>query len=69
MKDYQYNRLVQQTIDILIYDYKNKYNSLKLNGLKQEDIDKYMDEYQVIRTKNFMTDIKNINEIYKKWYF
>jgi len=66
MKDYQYNRLVQQTIDILIYDYKNKYNSLKLNGLKQEDIDKYMDEYQVIRTKNFMTDIKNINEIYKK---
>jgi hypothetical protein len=66
MKDNQYNRLVQQTIDILIYDYKNKYNSLKLSGLNQEDIDKYMDEYQKIRAKNFMTDLKNINEIYKK---
>ena len=66
MKDYQYNRLIQQTIDILIYDYKNKYNSLKSTGLNQEDVDRYMDEYQIIRTKNFMTDLKNINDIYKK---
>jgi hypothetical protein len=66
MKDYHYERLIQQTIDILIYDYKNKYSSLKSLGLNQEDVDRYMDEYQKTRTKHFMTDVKQINDIYKK---
>jgi len=63
--DYHYNRLVEQTIDILIYDYKNKFDTLRMNGINIGNIDKYMDEYQISRTKSFMSDIKRINNIYK----
>jgi len=63
--DYHYNRLVEQTIDILIYDYKNKFDTLRMNGINIGNIDKYMDEYQISRTKSFVSDIKRINNIYK----
>jgi|688.fasta_scaffold2719539_1 hypothetical protein len=63
--DNHYNKLIQQTIDILIYDYKNKYDSLRMNGLNTDDIDRYMDEYQKTRTKNFVMDLKRIQQICK----
>ncbi len=66
--DYHYNRLLEQTIDILIYDYKNKYETLKMNGLTIGNIDKCMDEYQISRTKSFVNDIKRIHNIYKNWF-
>lgn len=64
--DYHYHKLVSQTIDILIYDYHNKYQSLKQNNFAINDIDKYMDEYQTTRTNQFILDIKRISNIYKK---
>jgi len=36
------NRLYEQTIDILIYDFMNKYQSLKTNGIDKEKINDYI---------------------------
>lgn len=57
------NRLYEQTIDILIYDFMNKYQSLKTNGIDKEKINDYMNEYQKNRIKNFTADISRIKEI------
>ena len=37
-----YNRLLEQSIDILIYDIKNKYETLKLKGIDKNNIDYYI---------------------------
>lgn len=56
------NRLYEQTIDILIYDFMNKYQSLKTSGIDKEKINDYMNEYQKNRIKNFTADISRIKE-------
>ena len=56
------DKLISQIVDILIYDYKNKYEILRMNGNNQETIDKYMNEYQINRNKKFIDDINRIIE-------
>lgn len=60
------NRLYEQTIDILIYDFNNKYQSLKINGIDKEKINKYMNNYQEIRNKNFTDDLLRIRSLINK---
>jgi len=60
------NRLYEQTIDILIYDFNNKYQSLKINGIDKEKINKYMNNYQEIRNKNFTDDLSRIRSLINK---
>lgn len=56
-------RLYEQTIDILVYDFINKYQSLKTRGIDKDKINDYMDEYQKNRIKNFTDDISRIKAI------
>jgi len=61
-----YNKLLEQSIDILIYDIQNKYQSLKINGINQNNINYYMEEYQNIRIKDFTNNYKIIKNFYNK---
>jgi len=56
-------RLYEQTIDILVYDFTNKYQSLKTRGIDKDKINDYMNEYQKDRIKNFTADISRIKAI------
>ena len=58
------DKLISQIVDILIYDYKNKYEILRMNGNNQETIDKYMNEYQINRNKKFIDDINKLKALY-----
>jgi hypothetical protein len=61
-----FNRLLEQSIDILVYDFQNKYQSLKNRGINKDNINNYMDEYQNIRIKDFTNNYKIIKSIYNK---
>ena len=61
-----FNRLLEQSIDILVYDFQNKYQSLKNRGINKDNINNYMDEYQNIRIKDFTNNYKFIKSIYNK---
>ncbi len=56
-------RLYEQTIDILVYDFMNKYQSLKTRGIDKEKINNFMDEYQKNRIKDFTSDMSRIKAI------
>jgi hypothetical protein len=56
-------RLYEQTIDILVYDFINKYQSLKTRGIDKDKINDYMNEYQRNRIKNFTDDMSRIKAI------
>jgi hypothetical protein len=58
------NKLISQLVDILIYDYKNKYEILRMKGNNEDSINKYMNEYQKIRNKDFIEDIKKLKFLY-----
>jgi hypothetical protein len=64
--DKDFNRLFEQSIDILIYDLNNKYQSLKLSGINKDNISIYMNQYQNNRIKDFTDDYSRIKSIYKK---
>jgi len=53
-------RLISQLVEILAYDFNNKYHQLKNNGLNQSQINKYMEEYQKTRNQLFKDDLKKI---------
>lgn len=55
--------LYKQTIDILVYDFENKYQSLKIGGIDKDKINNFMDEYQKHRIKDFTKDISRIKAI------
>lgn len=57
-------KIISQMVDILIYDYKNKYEILKMRGNNQITINKYMDEYQKNRNKEFIEDINKLKALY-----
>jgi len=59
-------RLISQMIDILVYDFNNKYHNLKNNGFNQEQINNFMENYQKSRNEVFKEDLKRLNYIYNK---
>ena len=61
-----YNRLLEQSIDILIYDIKNKYETLKIQGISKDNIDYYMNEYQKNKINDFTNNYSRIKKIYNQ---
>jgi len=59
-----YDRMLNQLVDILIYDYKNNYQILKEQGLNKEDINKLMVDYQYKRNKEFIADINKLKSVF-----
>ena len=61
-KDFE--RIMNQSIDILIYDYNNKYQLLKKEKLDKNTIDNIMSDYQKIRIKEFIQNYNDIKKIF-----
>ncbi len=61
-KDFE--RVMNQSIDILIYDYNNKYQLLKKEKLDKNTIDNIMSDYQKIRIKEFIQNYNDIKKIF-----
>jgi len=61
-----FNRLLEQSIDILVYDFQNKYQSLKNRGINKDNINNYMEEYQNNRIRDFTNNYKIIKSIYNR---
>lgn len=59
-------RIISQMVEILAYDFNNKYHQLKNNGLNQTQINKYMEEYQISRNQIFKDDLKHLYSFTKK---
>ena len=60
-----YDRLLSQFVDILIYDYSNNYQILKQKGLNKQEINKMMIDYQFKRNKEFIADINKLKLLIK----
>lgn len=60
-----FNKHLGQMIDILIYDFQNKYLILKNNGIPLEHMNLFMNEYEKTRIDTFKNDIKILKNIYK----
>ena len=60
-----FNKHLGQMIDILIYDFQNKYLILKNNGIQLEHMNLFMNEYEKTRIDTFKNDIKILKNIYK----
>ncbi len=58
-------RLINQMVEILVYDFNNKYHNLKNNGLNKDQINKYMDDYQKSRIQSFKDDFTRIQNLKK----
>lgn len=58
------NRLIEQSVEILIYDYRNKYELLKSQNLNKDNINTIMDNYQKVRIKEFIDTYKTIKSFY-----
>ena len=63
-KDYE--RLLEQSVDILIYDINNKYQYLKNQGLNKDKISEIMNTYQSNRSKEFANNYKLIKKMIKE---
>jgi uncharacterized protein YbgA (DUF1722 family) len=61
-KDFE--RVMNQSIDILIYDYNNKYQLLKKEKLDKNTIDNIMSDYQKTRIKEFIQNYNDIKKIF-----
>ena len=59
-------RLISQMVDILVYDFNNKYHNLKNNGLNQEQINNFMENYQKSRNEVFKEDLNRIKNVCNK---
>ena len=55
--------LINQMIDILVYDFNNKYHHLKNKGLSQEQINSFMEDYQKSRNQSFKADFNRIQNL------
>jgi len=63
-----FNKHLEQMIDILIYDFKNKNLILRDKGISIEKINTIMNDYEKTRIDTFKNDIKTLKNIYKnKW--
>jgi hypothetical protein len=58
--DNDFERLLSQSVDILIYDCNNKYQLLKNQNIDKDKINFIMKEYQNIRIKEFIDTYKTI---------
>ncbi len=66
--DRDFNKHLEQMIDILIYDFKNKNLILRDKGISIEKINTIMNDYEKTRIDTFKNDIKTLKNIYKnKW--
>jgi hypothetical protein len=54
------DRLIEQSVEILIYDYRNKYELLKSQNIDKDKINLIMDNYQKVRIKEFLDTYKTI---------
>jgi len=61
-----YDRLLNQLVDILIYDFSNKYQVLKNENLNKQRINNIMDDYQTVRNKEFIKDLNRLKSIVNK---
>lgn len=66
MIDEDYDRLLNQLVDILIYDYSNKYQLLKKENLNKQKINNIMEDYQTVRNKEFIKDLNKLKSIINK---
>jgi len=64
MNNNDYNRLLNQAVEILIYDYSNKYQVLKEEGLSKDKITAIMSDYQKNRSKEFVANYSIIKNFY-----
>ncbi len=64
MNNNDYNRLLNQSVEILIYDYNNKYHYLKKEGLSKDKITAIMTDYQQNRSKEFANNYSIIKNFY-----
>ncbi len=60
-----FNKHLEQLIDILIYDFRNKNLILRDKGIPLEHINSYMNEYERNRIDIFKNDINTLKNIYK----
>jgi|688.fasta_scaffold1795582_2 hypothetical protein len=58
-----YDRLLNQLVDILIYDFSNKYQLLKNENLNKQRINNIMDDYQTVRNREFIKDLNKLKSI------
>lgn len=63
--DEEFDRLVSQSVEILIYDYKNKYEYLKEQNIDKDKINSIMNDYQKVRIRAFIDTYKTIKKFYK----
>jgi len=61
-KDFE--RIMNQSIEILIYDYNIKYQLLKKENLDKNTIDNIMSDYEKIRIKEFIHNYNHIKKIF-----
>ena len=62
--EHENDRLIEQSVEILIYDYRNKYELLKSQNLDKDKINTIMDNYQKVRIKEFIDTYKTIKSFY-----
>ena len=55
-----YDRLLNQLVDILIFDYNNKYQFLKQQNFDKQKINTIMTNYQFVRNKEFISDVNKL---------
>ena len=63
--DNDFERLLTQSVDILIYDCNNKFQLLKNQNIDKDNISNIMKEYQNIRIKEFIDTYKTIKRYCK----
>ncbi len=62
--EHENDRLIEQSVEILIYDYRNKYELLKSQNLDKDKINTIMDNYQKVRIREFIDTYKTIKSFY-----
>jgi hypothetical protein len=63
--DNDFERLLTQSVDILIYDCNNKFQTLKNQNIDKDNISFIMKEYQKIRIKEFIDTYNTIKRYCK----
>jgi hypothetical protein len=63
--DNDFERLLTQSVDILIYDCNNKFQILKNQNIDKDNISFIMKEYQKIRIKEFIDTYNTIKRYCK----
>jgi len=61
----EYNKIVNQFIEILLYDIDIKFHELKINKLDVHTADKIFDNYYERKINEFNNNLKMAKKIYK----